>query len=174
MIRALYIAAFGWCVLLSTVSADEPDARPAAPARLISVEVAWAEFDPSLLAVNLEEPAGGAKLLETLRAAAEAQDKVASFTQVRLSALENMPASAHWGERVNVMTARSPSATLEALRGGSAAAFQQQNLGTIVAATNRVDEAGQIVIELSIEQSKIAADDASDAAGSSKTVTRTF
>jgi hypothetical protein len=137
--------------------------------------VALAEFDPALWPG--QDPAATGKLLETLRAA-EGQEKVYSLSQIRLSALENQPASGHWGERVAVPAGRTmSSAQLQAyqqsgrpLPGGLTAGginFSRENMGTLVTAMCRVDDGGLIVIDLNVEQSRMVADtevklDASD------------
>jgi hypothetical protein len=182
MIRLLTAFAIAWGSLVSNLPAQE--AKPPGPGRLVSIAVAWAEFDPALFSANVQEPGAGAKLLEALRAAAEGQDKVYSFTEVRLAALENAPASVHFGERVNVAVSRTGVSSRESGFGGApgfSTAYQQQSVGTIVGATCRVDDAGQILIDLNIEQSKMATDadgrpDTSDGGGAQipKPVTKTF
>lgn len=165
--KRLLLLLAGTCGFASVTAAQE-GATPEVPARLVSIEVTLAEFDPSLWPAQDAAEAG--KLLESLRAA-EGQDKVFGLTQIRLSALEHQPASAHWGERVAVPSGRiSAQAALEALRSGASSGFGsrvspqgavnyvRENMGTIVGATCRIDEGGLIVIELNVEQSRLAAD----------------
>lgn len=175
MKRMLLALAVAGGLSVSTLAAAEEDVKPLPAARLVSIEVALAEFDATLWPA--QDPAAGGKLLEALRAA-EGQEKVYSFTQVRLSALENQQAMAQWAERVAVPAGRTISSSAAArvgLGGGGSGGFPQatstsysrESLGTTISATCRVDESGLIVIELNLEQSRLAADtevklDASD------------
>ena len=171
----------GW--LASSVCGQE--VRPAANARLVSIEVSLAEFDASLWAG--QDAAAAGKLLATLKAA-EGQEKVYAFSQMQLSALENQPAMGQWAERVAVPSGRtlSGSGRVASVVGpggapSSSTSYTRENLGTLISATCRVDEGGLIVIELNLEQTRMAADtevklDASDPDASAllKPVTRTL
>jgi hypothetical protein len=149
----------------AVVGAEEQEVKPTVPARLVSIEVALAEFDASLWPTQ-DAAAGagsGGKLLEALRAV-ENQDKVYSVTQVRLATLENQQAHAQWGERVAVPVGRTFTSGGRTASGGqvgfpsSSTNYSRESLGTLVTAVCRVDESGPIVIELSLEQTRMAAD----------------
>src|SRR5688500_7615373 len=162
-------------------SACGQEARPVANARLVSIEVSLAEFDASLWPG--QDAAAAGKLLATLKAP-EGQEKVYAFSQMQLSALENQPAMGQWGERVAVPSGRTSSAFGGSSRAGTPSAstsYTRESLGTLISATCRVDEGGLIVIELNLEQTRMAADtevklDASDPDASVllKPVTRTL
>jgi hypothetical protein len=69
-----------------------------------------------------------------------------------------------WGERVAVPSGRTLSSSSRTASGGlvavpsSSTNYTRESLGTLISATSRVDESGLIVIELNMEQTRMAAD----------------
>lgn len=145
LIRGLAVLALaGWIQLPAVVRADNP--------AVVTIEVSILELaeKPEPSSVDAETAEKWIARLKEL----EAAGKLGGITRLKLSTVENCPASAQSGERAPVVSGRQFVG-----RGGPAGQDQGQpiytvqNYGTMVSATPRVEEGGSILLELSIEKS---------------------
>lgn len=168
-LAVLMVLGFG-----SAAFADDDVARK----RVVSVEVSIVELAEKGAVAGGPEDAE--KLLGKIREL-ESKGAVASWTRVRLSALEESIASAQFGERAPVATGRTFSNAPRAGatgtggaaerdrgapggfdRGGGfggsmiSTAYTIQDFGTHVAATPRVEGEGSILLELNIQKTGLA------------------
>ncbi len=143
------------CAIVAPLWAQEAAPNPQ---RQVSVEVAIVELsghgervgnsdaDADKIALRIKE-------LQT-------QGKVAGYSKVRLSSVEGHPASAQFGERSSVMTgrmARGGGAPGGGPGGGAfAASYSQVDMGTLVQVVSKIDENGDILLELQVEKSGLA------------------
>ncbi|HUE72747.1 MAG TPA: secretin N-terminal domain-containing protein, partial [Pirellulaceae bacterium] len=81
----------------------------------------------------------------------EKAGKVASLSRLRVSTLENAPSIVQFGERVSIVTGRTSFGGR-----GSQDMLSQENVGTMVSLTARVDHDDSILIEFQAEQSRLA------------------
>ncbi len=120
-----------------------PAAPPQQPGRQISVEVVIADVTGE---------AEGEMTAERL-AELEKAGKVASLSRLRLSALENQPSLVQFGERVSLVTGRTSFGG----RGGAQEMLSQENVGTMVSITARVDRDESILMEFQAELTRLTA-----------------
>jgi type II secretory pathway component GspD/PulD (secretin) len=125
-----------------------------AAGQLVSIEV--------LLADSAGPTAGGSDITAAKIVELDKQGKLDSASRIKLSLIENVPGSVQFGETSPLVSARQefPGGG----RGGMAS-YSMQNTGTTVQATARVEQDGQILVELTVERSRLvpakpAADDA--------------
>ena len=116
--------------------------EPQRAGRLVSVEVVIADV--------LGDDA--AEMTAERLAELEKAGQVASLSRLRLSALENVPSVVQFGERVAVVTGRSNFGGGR----GSQEMVSQENLGTVVSVTARVEPDQSVVMELSAEVTRLA------------------
>jgi type II secretory pathway component GspD/PulD (secretin) len=108
--------------------------------RLIAVEVVIADV------------VGEAKEMTTEQLAElEKAGNVTSLSRLHLSALENNPSVVQFGERVSLVTGRTSFGGR-----GSQDMLSQENLGTMVSVTARVEPDQSIVMELNAELTRLA------------------
>lgn len=164
----LLLALVGFAFSYARGDEGEKKAEKTAPERLapgkgVSIDVLIADVGPSA-GDDASDPAAD-KILQL-----EKQGKLAALTRVRLTTLENVSGMVQFGERVGVATGRTFTA---GPRGGGGAdgpggpggaraepfgatSYTYQNMGTLVTATPRVEDDGSIVLELMVEQSRLA------------------
>ena len=81
---------------------------------------------------------------------------VKALSRFRISALENNPASVRFGERVSIVTGRVAfPGRGEGSRGFAQESVAQEQIGTMIDVTARVDEDESILVELQAEQSRL-------------------
>jgi type II secretory pathway component GspD/PulD (secretin) len=81
---------------------------------------------------------------------------VKSLSRFRISALENNPSMVQFGERVSVVTGRVAfPGRGEGARGFAQESVAQEQIGTMINLTARVDEDESILVELKAEQSRL-------------------
>ncbi len=115
--------------------------QPQRAGRLVSVEVVIADVTG-----GEDRPLTAERLAEL-----EKGGQVTSLSRLRLSALENQPAVVQFGERVSLVTGRT------SLGGrGAQDMMAQENLGTMVSVTARVEDDQSIVMEFQAEQTRFA------------------
>jgi type II secretory pathway component GspD/PulD (secretin) len=85
----------------------------------------------------------------------EEEESLSSVTRMRLTTLEQLPASVQVGQRVNLrsMVAGGPGG---GFGGGRTSAFRGENTGTILSVTARVAEDNAIILSVQFEQSRLA------------------
>lgn len=144
-------------------AADEKESKPEKAGKGVSIEILIADL-VSGQAVGSDEGADPTpeRILEL-----EKQGKLPVITRIRLATLENIPGMVQFGERVGVESARNftgrPAAGGPGGRegppggfgGGVTSSFTYQNVGTLVSATPRVEQDGSIILELTVEQSRM-------------------
>lgn len=114
---------------------------PQQPGRLVSVEV---------VIVDVTGEAEGEMTAERL-AELERAGKVESLSRLRVSTLENAPSIVQFGERVSIVTGRTSFGGR-----GLQDMTSQENVGTMVSLTARVDQDDSILMEFQAEQSRLA------------------
>ena len=149
MTMAAVLATLG---LVHQLRAQEPKTGQS-----IALDILFADFAPAAGDVEIT----AAKIVELDR-----QGKLSSGTRIKLSLLENSPASVQFGESVAVAAGQQGFGGPGGRGGG--AMYVRQNVGTTVQATARVEADGSIVVELTAERSGLSgakpAADAADAA----------
>lgn len=80
------------------------------------------------------------------------QGKLATASRIKLALLENLPASAQFGENAPLVTGRQDGFP----GGGRSSVYSMQNLGTTVQATARVEQDGKVLVELTVERSRLS------------------
>lgn len=131
--------------LLVTGAAAAQEAPPAA-GQLVAIHV--------LLADATGPAADGTEITAAKIVELDKQGKLASASRISLSLLENVPASAQFGENAPLVTGRQEGGFPGG--GGRGSVYSMQNLGTMVQATARVEQDGKILVELSVERSRVA------------------
>jgi type II secretory pathway component GspD/PulD (secretin) len=114
--------------------------QPPQPGRLISVEVVIADVTGEAGEMTAE------RLAELEKAG-----QVKSLSRLRVSTLENAPSMVQFGERVSVVTGHTSFGGR-----GSQNVTAQENLGTMVSVTARVDHDDSILMEFQAEQTRLA------------------
>jgi type II secretory pathway component GspD/PulD (secretin) len=114
--------------------------QPPQPGRLISVEVVIADVTGEAGEMTAE------RLAELEKAG-----QVKSLSRLRVSTLENAPSMVQFGERVSVVTGHTSFGGR-----GSQNVTAQENLGTMVSVTARVDQDDSILMEFQAEQTRLA------------------
>ena len=133
---------------LGLTSAAAADEKPPEPGPMVTVEVAIAEFSG-----EAAEPGEGesAEALVSRIRELEKEGKVDSVTRVRLAALEEQTATVQQGETPWVATGRASFG-----RGGnSQSVFSRESIGLVVSATTRIADEGWILVEVSVERSRL-------------------
>jgi type II secretory pathway component GspD/PulD (secretin) len=139
----IVLAAVCFAALGTNLRADEPRAG-----QVISLDMLVADVGAAALG---EGEVTAVKILELA-----AQSKVDAATRVQLSVLENTPGVATFSETAPVATGRQEMAGFPG-GGRGANLFSNQNHGTTVQATGRVEQDGTIVLELQAERSRLIA-----------------
>lgn len=148
----------GFCsavlAVLSVCFGLRADEAPAA-GKVIQLEVVMATATvPSEGAATAERPAGKA-MLEQIEAWSKA-GQLTHLTRIKVYTLEHCPAEFQFSEVVPLITGRT---VFPGGRGGNPMMQQQptftrEEAGTLISATSRVEEAGTILVELKVEQSR--------------------
>ena len=121
--------------------ADEP-----AIGRAVTVEVVILEFSGVESPAEPESPEQTTQRLRRL----ETEGKAGIVTRMRLSTLENLPANIQFGENIAVPTGRmfsSPRMTAQTT-------YSREDTGTVVNVIPRIEQDGQILLELNVERSQ--------------------
>ena len=125
--------------LLTAARADEPPAS-----RLVTIEVAIAD---------LAGDAAPAEVTPASLREMEKAGKLQSLTRIRLTTIENQQAQFQFGEKVPVVTGQERRGP----RGESASAISLENVGTIVEMLPRVEPDGSILLQMTLEKSRLIA-----------------
>jgi type II secretory pathway component GspD/PulD (secretin) len=128
--------------LAGTAAAQE---APPPAGQLVAINV--------LLADAVGPAADGAEITAAKIVELDKQGKLSSASRISLSLLENLPASAQFGENAPLVTGRQEGGFPG---GGRSSMYSMQNLGTTVQATARVEQDGKILVELTVERSRLA------------------
>lgn len=161
----LLLAALGLVTNFARGDEGEKKADKLPPGKGVSIDVLIADVGASAASDDGSDPAAD-KILQL-----EKQGKLAALTRVRLTTLENVSGMVQFGERVGIATGRTFTAGPRGGGGaeggagpggaraepfGGATSFTYQNMGTLVTATPRVEDDGSIIMELMVEQNRIA------------------
>lgn len=155
MVRiALNCGILGGFLLWSTASqCDEPAKKPLAT---VTVEVIVGEFQAignDRAAMNVPDVTHPLERLTHLQKHREA----GSVSKYRLSTLDRLPASVQVGEMVPIATSRATRpGNPEGRASGFNTGYSMVNIGTMVQVTPQVEEGGTVIVELSIERSRLA------------------
>jgi type II secretory pathway component GspD/PulD (secretin) len=123
-----------------------PPAQPQAPGRLVSVEVVIAD-----VAGDADKEMTADKLAELDKAG-----NVRALSRFRISALENNPSVVQFGERVPIVTGRVAfPGRGEGARSFAQESVSQEQIGTMINVTARIDVDESILLELKAEQSRL-------------------
>jgi len=115
--------------------------------RLILVEVTIADVTGD----------GPAELSASKLAELDKAGNVRALSRYRISALENNPSMVQFGERMSVVTGRVAfPGRGEGVRGFAQESVAQEQIGTMINVTARVDDDESILVELKAEQSRLA------------------
>ncbi len=129
--------------LAGTTAAQE---APPPAGQLVAINV--------LLADAVGPATDGAEITAAKIVELDKQGKLSSASRISLSLLENVPASAQFGENAPLVTGRQEGGFPGG--GGRGFSYAMQNLGTTVQATARVEQDGKILVELTVERSRLA------------------
>jgi hypothetical protein len=120
-----------------------------AAGQLVSIEV--------LLADAIGPAADGSEITAAKIIELDKQGKLAAASRIKLSIVENVPGLATYGETTPLVSGRQDFAGGQFGGGGrGGSSYSMQNLGTTVQATARIEEDGKILVELSVERSRLA------------------
>lgn len=139
----VFTAVFGLLAVVNLaciVRAEEP---PAA-GRLVTIEAVIADLTAGAAAEGITPDA---------LAALEKTGKLQSLTRIRLATIENQRALFQSGERVPVVTGQ----TRFGGRGESTASISMENAGTILEVIPSVEADGSILVQLTLEKSRLLA-----------------
>ena len=140
-----------WGMGLASAAAQE---KPPEPGRMVTVEVAIVEFSGEDAAEPRERDSAEA-LIGRIRELEKA-GKLDSLTRVRLTSLEEQTARVQTGEQVAVPSGRNFFGGREGFSGRDAqTVFSRQDVGLMVSTTTRVADDGRIIIELSVQRSRL-------------------
>lgn len=129
--------------------------EPPAAGKVVQLEIVLATASvPSEGAAAGERPAGPA-MLEQIDAWSKA-GKLTHLTRIKVHTLEQSAAEFQFSEVVPLITGRT---VFPGGRGGNPMmqqqpTFSREEAGTLISATSRVEEAGTILVELKVEQSR--------------------
>lgn len=147
----------GFCsavLAVLSVCAELRAEEPPAAGKVVQLEIVLATAAvPSEGAAAAERPAGKA-MLEQIEAWTKA-GKLTNLTRIKAHTLEQSTAEFQFSEVVPLITGRS---VFPGGRGGNPMmqqpTFTREEAGTLISATSRVEEAGTILVELKVEQSR--------------------
>lgn len=157
-IGSLWVVAGMACC--TAVWAAEPD-QPAGPGhKQVEIHVVIADVGAKDRPKESFSSEPADKVLALVRQLEE-QGKLEACSRVRLTTLEGQSATAQFGERKALVTGRSrTSAARDQFGGGfpQQTSYTMENLGTLISATASVLDDGDILVQLQIERSRLAAD----------------
>lgn len=118
--------------------------------RMVTVEVLLVD-GPSDVVRGIESADEPLKQLQRL----EEEEALSGVTRIRVTTLEQQPASVQFGQRINLRSAAGPGGGFPG-GGRGASMVRGENTGTLLSATARVESDESIVLNLQFEQSRLA------------------
>jgi type II secretory pathway component GspD/PulD (secretin) len=157
MIFSRFTAPVGLCLLSLGIACAGEDVVPAP--RMVEIELSITETDRVAASANgdLDLSASAEKLQATLLDL-EKQGKLDYLAHVRLTSLENLPASVQVGQTTAVITGRT------AMHPGGmvSTSVSERQTGLLVTTTARCQDDRRILVELTFEQSRLIPPPAAD------------
>jgi hypothetical protein len=146
----------GCLLLLVPLTVQAQEDQPAAnPSRAVALEVTIFEISGNLQVqdpqnINVE------KLQQAVNSAAEA-DILQHLTRIRLSTLDQLPAHVQLGETTPLASSRSFAPGRAGSDPRVAVSYRQERTGTVLEVTPRIADTGAVLVNIRLEQSRLAA-----------------
>jgi type II secretory pathway component GspD/PulD (secretin) len=141
---------FACCLLLLPLVANAQDDSVVSQNRVVSLEVTILELSGDVKVADVEN-LDMEKLLQAVRSTGVFQH----LTRVKLSTLELQKAIVQFGETQMVTSGRAQMFGRSSAGPRVATSYRAEETGTLVSATPRITENGDILIELQIEKSRL-------------------